>query len=282
MPAAMSPVIMIIPGSILCSDRDKSSSATVRDTDLDNTPSHVIQDDTLRFWSEVLRCCSWGSRAIIFYRCPSNYVSIGACARGNIINIIHTKPLSASDLTTRMKSTYLPPMARSPSPRQEPVGEKVKKPTTPNHSTPSIMLIPERPTAEGPTFRESLWAIFCCSCMFRHCRVSACGYWPPARLEYYAYLHSCSSKWLRGPIFGVGSALTGNELHSGFSILFSLKQWETEMRLFSYVSTLTNVESTLTTVLRQFLSLQSFLWQRSVLCSRMEPDSWLNLVLRHR
>jgi len=60
-------------------------------------------------------------------------------------------------------------------------------------------------------------------------------------------------------IFGVGRALTGNELHSGFSISFSLKQWETEIRSFSYVSTLTNVESTLTTVLRQFHSLQSFL-----------------------
>jgi len=89
------------------------------------------------------------------------------------------RPSSASGptLTNRRKST----VARCQSPRQEPLGEEAKKPgraITIDHLTRSLstMLIPERPIAEEPTFRESLWAIFCCSCMFRFCRASACGY----------------------------------------------------------------------------------------------------------
>jgi len=117
---------------------------------------------------------------------------------------VDPRPSSASNpsvptLTTRSKSTRLLPVARSWSPRQELVGEKVKKPMrtiTPNYSTPSTMLIPERPIVTEPTFRESLWAIFCCSCMFWFCRASAWGSWPPAGLEYYAHLHSCFSEWL--------------------------------------------------------------------------------------
>ena len=180
------------------------------------------------------------------------------------------RPSSAGGLTltNRRKSTHLLPVARCQSPRQEPLKEakKPRRAITMDRLTRSLstMLIPERPIAEEPTFRESLWAIFCCSCMFRFCCASACGYWPLARLECYAHLHPYFSEWLWGPIFGVDRALTRNELHSGSSILFSLKQWETEIRSFSYVSMLTNVESTLTTVLRQFHSLQSFLWQRSV------------------
>jgi len=193
-----------------------------------------------------------------------------------------SRPSSASNTwvpaLTRKGSTHLPPMAHSQLPRQE--AKKSRCTIALDHLTCSVstMLIPERPIAEESTLRESLWAIFRCSCIFLSCRVSACGNWQPARFECYAHLHPYFSEWL----FGVDRALTRNELHSGLSILVSLKQWETEIYSFSYVSTLANVESTLATVLRQFHSLQSFLWQRSVHGSIMGANNWLNPVLRPR
>jgi len=80
---------------------------------------------------------------------------------------------SAPTLTNRRKhiQSCPPPVPRSQSIRQEPTDDEAKRPKramTFNHLTRSFstMLIPERPIAEEPTFRESLWAIFRCSCTF--------------------------------------------------------------------------------------------------------------------